>query len=152
MTTESMILGLEDIIAGRIIPEALIDMAPELIEHLSLLIVQKALMEKVGNDYVYIAGKVTGLRRWDVIPKFKRAETVLMAMGYKVINPMEIVPVTCTWSNAMRTCIIEMMKHCNKIYLLDNWHDSEGARIEKSLADMMHFEHIVNMDTLKIAI
>ena len=154
MTTESIIQGIKDIAECRLDPAAIIDMAPMLIDSLTLLIVQQRMMPFVGNDYVYICGKVTGLPRSEVVENFKSAEQLLKIHGYKrVINPTTIVPETCSWNMAMRLCIIEMMKHCNKIYYLDNWtHESEGSRIENLLANGLCFENIRLSDTLKKAI
>jgi len=153
METESLIQGIKDIAAQRLAPEAIFDMAPVLIDSLTLLIVQQRMMPFVGNDYVYICGKVTGLPRREALVNFTAAEQRLRGMSYKTINPMVIVPETASWNMAMRLCIIEMMKHCNKIFYLDNWlEDSEGSRIENSLAVALSFENIKISDTLKQAV
>lgn len=153
MTTETLIQGLQDILDGRINAEAILDLAPTLIDRLRLLIVQEKLQPFVGNNHVYICGKVTGLHRAEAFSKFTEAEQHLRGMGYKTINPMVIVPAAYSWDNAMRLCIIEMMKHCNKIYYLDNWtNESEGSRIENMLANGLRFQNIQLSDTLKQAI
>jgi len=153
MTTETLIQGIKDIAEYRLDPSAIIDMAPVLIDNLTLLIVQQRLMPFVGDDYVYICGKVTGLVRSEAVAKFTDAEQILRGMGYKTINPMTVVPHTASWNIAMRLCIIEMMKHCNKIHYLDNWTDnSEGSRIENQLATSLKFETIKISTILKKAI
>ena len=153
MKTESLIQGLHSIQSGQLAVEAIIDMAPVLIQNLTLLLVQERMMPFVGDDYVYICGKVTGLRRVDALQAFTTAEQQLRGMGYKTINPMVIVPEWASWNTAMRLCIIEMMKHCNKIHYLHNWTDeSKGSTIENSLAISLGFEKIEMSDTLKKAI
>jgi len=153
MTVETLIHGIIDIKDGRLDPAAIIDMAPKLIDNLMLLIVQHKLQPFVGDDYVYICGKITGLPRAEYVANFKAAEQRLRGAGYKCINPTTIVPETCSWNMAMRLCIMEMMKHCNKIYYLDNWTDnSNGSTIEYMLANGLHFETIQLSGTLNKAV
>ena len=99
---------------------------------------------KFTNNYkmkVYIAGKVTGLERAKCSKKFERAKLTLEALGYVAVNPLDIVKEDAEWNDAMRTCIKSLMG-CDAIYLLDNWHDSEGAKIEYDLAKKLQMKII----------
>lgn len=82
---------------------------------------------------IYIAGKVSGIEM-EARVIFKRAEIKLKLQGHEVINPMELEhDHDKTWQSYMRECIIGMMR-ADVIYLLPNWRESKGARIEVQLA------------------
>lgn len=78
---------------------------------------------------VYIAGKVTGLKYEEVCVKFAAAQERLENRGFKVVNPMEIVPREATWSEAMRICLAALPE-CQMIYMLRCSVNSRGAKIE----------------------
>ncbi len=82
---------------------------------------------------VYIAGKVTGLPYLPTVEKFNQAEQRLSKAGYKVVNPMKIVPEETTWQDAMKTCVAAISQ-CDCIYMLHDWKQSEGAVMELETA------------------
>lgn len=82
---------------------------------------------------VYIAGKISGLNYEEVCDKFEKAEKKLKNFGI-VINPCKIVPEECDWDTAMDICLSALAK-CDTIYLLTDWKESKGARIEKAKAE-----------------
>jgi len=152
MTTETLFHGLQDIIAGRIAHEAIIDMAPYIRAHMPIIRIHEKYVPVLGNDYIYIAGQVTGMPYEEAEDKFLQAEHALRMAGFKTINPMRIVPKSASWEIAMCICITAMVQHCNKIYLLDNWSGSNGATIEKLIADDLLFTNIEISTLLKTAI
>ena len=82
---------------------------------------------------IYIAGKVSGIEM-EARVLFKTAEIKLLLQGHDVINPMELPhDHDKTWQSYMRECISAMMK-ADALYLLPNWRESKGARIEVQLA------------------
>lgn len=89
---------------------------------------------------IYIAGKVTGEEREVCWPKFQKVKFNLEALGYEVINPLEVVCAdeTC-WDTAMKKCIAALMT-CDMIYLLSDWRESKGAKIEHKLAKSLNIE------------
>jgi hypothetical protein len=98
---------------------------------------------------IYIAGKVTGTPIHATTTKFGEAQKKLEAKGFEVINPLVIVSEKgngwhTDWQTAMRLCLIEMMK-ADAVYLLPDWKDSRGAKIEKQLADDLE---LFNTDSL----
>jgi nucleoside 2-deoxyribosyltransferase len=102
---------------------------------------------------IYIAGKVTGLPLHEVIAKFNDAKSKLETYGFEVINPLEIVKEKADgfdsdWQTAMRFCIAAMMT-ADAVYLLKDWQDSNGARIEKQIADMLNIFAIDSLFILK---
>ena len=83
----------------------------------------------MGNKKkVYIGGKMTGLTDEESQALFERAEKMLMANGYKVINPWKI-KVPKYYSGQLLRSLKELSK-CDAIYLLENWLDSNGAKCE----------------------
>ena len=82
---------------------------------------------------IYIAGKVSGMEDKARF-LFRIAEKELNLQGHDVINPMELEhDHDKTWQSYMRECISAMMK-ADALYLLPNWRESKGARIEVQLA------------------
>ncbi len=81
---------------------------------------------------IYIAGKITGLR--DYKKRFDEAEEVLKKQGHIVVNP-SIVPEGLVYDDYMNTCTA-MLKACDTIYMLRNWKDSTGAKIEHQIAEL----------------
>ena len=87
----------------------------------------------MGDMIIYIAGKVSGMEM-EARVLFKRAEIELLLQCHDVINPMELEhDHDKTWQSYMRECISAMMK-ADALYLLPNWRESKGARIEVQLA------------------
>lgn len=83
----------------------------------------------VTKQKVYIAGRVTGLYRWYVVLVFSVYAKKLRKQGYEVVNPMEIVPATASWGEAMTICL-DALRDCDKLFIMPNWPDSKGATIE----------------------
>jgi hypothetical protein len=82
---------------------------------------------------IYIAGRVTGLPPNEAYTKFRAKQLELEEMGFYVLNPMEHVPDGETWGNAMRICVV-LLAAAGSVWLLDNWKDSPGAKLEHALA------------------
>jgi len=85
---------------------------------------------------IYIAGKITGMKRLDVNIVFTRAHDYIEELGNEVINPLEItkhLPDGTEWVEYMAVCIPALLE-CDAIYMLNNWEDSEGAKLEHALA------------------
>lgn len=88
---------------------------------------------------VYISGQITGLEQEVAQAKFEEAEILLVEKGYKPFNPMKLNPPTISkrWKEYMLDDII-LLFNCDAIYLLDNWQESKGARIEHFIAKEMN--------------
>lgn len=94
------------------------------------------------NKEVYIIGAVTGLEREAVVAKFDKAAQALKSAGMVPVNPIDLVPETATWNDAMRMCIRRMML-CYAVLLLPDWQESRGATLEVMIArnlEMPQFE------------
>lgn len=82
---------------------------------------------------IYISGKITDAINPE--KKFLAAETALRKIGWDVINPM-LSPPSDTWEGYM-TYDIGLLFTCQAIYMLSDWRESKGARIEHAIAKEM---------------
>ncbi len=92
---------------------------------------------------IYIAGKVTGLPKKEVEILFNRADRLITSLGHISINPTKIIPSSPNnmtdeeaenfWIKAMEVLLPEVMR-ADYIYMIPNWCESKGARIEHNLA------------------
>ena len=83
---------------------------------------------------VYISGKITGDA--DYIQKFKTAQNILESAGYEVFNPAEQEDTGKSWTWYMRKDIAGLME-CDAIFLLKDWKESKGARLEAYIASQL---------------
>ena len=84
---------------------------------------------------VYISGKITGLEINTARQYFDTVEEKLKAKGLNPVNPMALIPYNPDWkwedymAEDMRLLLV-----CDAIFMLENWQDSKGARIEHAAA------------------
>lgn len=72
--------------------------------------------------------------------KFGEAQKKLEAEGHEVINPLQVVnDWKCSWDVAMRKCIAAMME-CEAVYVLNNYSESRGARLEIEIAGALRMK------------
>ena len=85
---------------------------------------------------VYIAGRITGLTPYDCHRNFGRAGARLRAAGYIVISPDgldNVLDPRCRHEEFMRVCY-KLIDLSDMVYMLDNWSESKGARMEHQYA------------------
>lgn len=88
-----------------------------------------------GKGRIYISGKITGLNEMEVQLTFNSAMRKLCKEGWHVCNPI-LLPDTGTdkpWIHNMLIDIKHLLE-CNTIFMLHNWTDSKGARVERAIA------------------
>lgn len=87
---------------------------------------------------IYISGAITGDSNYK--EKFQKAKKDLEARGYNVINPAELEPLMGTsWEEYMKWDIAWLLT-CDGIYMLKDWKQSRGARIEQFIAQELHLQ------------
>ena len=85
---------------------------------------------------VYISGKITGLSEKEWTENFEAVEKALTDAGYRVINPAK-VKVDLDYQEYLTIDII-LLGRCDAIYMLDNWQDSNGAKVERATAEALN--------------
>ena len=87
---------------------------------------------------IYISGKITGLHLIEAKFNFFETEKHLKLKGLTPINPFNIVNYEedKNWEEYMIECI-RVLFYCDAIFMLKNWKDSKGARIERHIAAEM---------------
>ena len=95
---------------------------------------------------IYISGPITNNESCK--EDFLNASKLLRTKGYDVVDPMTICEPTMllfshqrdeaesrgTWNYYMREAIKDLMQS-DSIYMLHGWSDSDGARLEKYIAE-----------------
>jgi len=88
---------------------------------------------------VYVAGAFRGKNAWEIHQNILKAEAVipsLLARGYAPIVPHLITQNLQGLypDQVYLDMFLEILRRCDAIYMLDNWHSSKGAREELKLA------------------
>lgn len=95
---------------------------------------------------IYIFGPVTGIEN-DNLSAFESAQKELEAAGYLTDKPHELVDREDSHETAMLLCINELTERTQKpgirhpvpwfdgVALLPGWEQSEGARLERQVAE-----------------
>jgi len=92
------------------------------------------------RDKAYISGPISGRPLEDAVKHFGLAEATLQSQGYRTCNPMKMR--LCVWlamHGQKRLCLALQLLWLwvggfSCIYLLTNWHTSDGARLERAAA------------------
>lgn len=83
---------------------------------------------------VFISGKISGLSRDEAVKRFSDAETLLQQMDFDTVNPINSgLDSESTWFNHMNESI-RLLGGCDAIFMLSNWRESRGAKIEHNFA------------------
>jgi len=82
---------------------------------------------------IYIAGKVTGCKYTELTFKFGEAEQLWKSKGYEPIVPINLIDQDTPWNDAMKVCF-EQIANCDAVYMLNDWQDSTGAKLEHTKA------------------
>lgn len=78
------------------------------------------------NKKIYLSGKISGDPNFK--EKFAQKARELTEHGYQVFNPA-VHPDMFTWEQFMELDL-KALSHCDTIYLMKDWKDSRGAKIE----------------------
>jgi len=97
----------------------------------------------MSKPKIYISGQITGLSMTEALNNFWDAEIYLNEKGYDVVNPLSIMGHTAIAemevSDEEKWCLhmkldIKALMDCTDIFMLQNWGNSKGAKIERDLA------------------
>lgn len=92
---------------------------------------------------IYISGKITGTT--DYNQRFNNAELYLMNHSYcDIINPAlvnSMLPTNTTYQEYMKMSLC-MLSMCDTIYMLKDWKDSKGAKLEHEYAKVHNYNII----------
>ena len=94
------------------------------------------------KERVYISGPVTSIGLDEARRRFAKAEADLQKQGYRTCNPIKMrLPVWLAlhcgrfgYVACLLLQLLWMWWTCQCIYLLTDWHTSDGARLERSFA------------------
>lgn len=89
---------------------------------------------------IYLSGKITGLDEITVKRNFDIAErnVILRFPQAEIVNPLKLVGYEPNWKIAMLKDI-EALFDCTAIFMLSNWMDSKGAKIEHHIAAVLGY-------------
>ena len=94
-----------------------------------------------NRNKIYLAGKVSGLKWEDAYRNFYAAEMNNRNRGL-IINPLRICRSNWSWIRCMALCLYKLVFKCDRIYLIPNWTESRGAKIEVVVAIIFRKEII----------
>lgn len=87
---------------------------------------------------IYLSGPMTGIKDHN-FPLFNAETARLRALGYAVVNPVEVNPDGDTaWADCLRRDLTALLD-CDAIALLPGWGDSRGAQLELHVARALGF-------------
>lgn len=91
------------------------------------------------KEKIYISGKISGLDIEEAKRIFKEAKELMEAKGYIAVTPFDVSETKPekTWSDYMLEDIKEIFT-CDGLYMLNNWGQSKGARVEYAIAKEMN--------------
>ncbi len=82
---------------------------------------------------IYISGQITGLSKNEYERNFQQAYNILLIAGKKPLNPLKLKhPFKFYWGY-MFVDILALL-FCSEIYMMKNWKESRGAKIEHKIA------------------
>jgi hypothetical protein len=83
----------------------------------------------------YISGQITNLSEEKYLHYFAIGMEEVRAMNMHPVNPCHLPHEhDKTWQSYMKHDIIEMLQ-CDAVYMLNNWQNSRGAKIEWQIAN-----------------
>lgn len=85
---------------------------------------------------LYIAGRITGLEYEEAESMFMMAETMIEKLGHEPLNPLALVDQDPdrTYEDYLLDALEIVLCSAEAMYMLPNWRDSLGARIEHAIA------------------
>lgn len=83
---------------------------------------------------IYISGKISGTDLTETRKRFAAAAKAMKRLGYEPVNPLDNgLSEQDTWEAHIIKDIATLLQ-CKAIYMLQDWQESKGARIEYYIA------------------
>ena len=83
---------------------------------------------------IYISGKISGTDLTETRKRFAAAAKAMKRLGYEPVNPLDNgLSEHDNWEAHIVKDIATLLQ-CKAIYMLQDWQDSKGARIEYYIA------------------
>lgn len=105
---------------------------------------------------IYISGAISDIDYAEAFKNFETAENHIWDAGHDPVNPMKSAGEAegKTWAAYMAEDVI-LLDACNGIFMMNNWRESKGARIEHFIAETLgkqifYEESPLNMPTRKV--
>lgn len=89
---------------------------------------------------IYISGKISDISRERELLNmtlFNIVEEKLKAQGYEVFNPASLEVDGGTWEYYLARDLLWIVQNKPYLYLLANWQESKGARLEVEFATLL---------------
>ena len=94
------------------------------------------------RDKIYLSGPVSSIGLDEARRRFAKAERDLQKQGYRTANPTKMhfpvwLALHCGHFGYVACLLLQLLWMwwtCSCIYLLTDWHTSDGARLERSFA------------------
>ena len=102
--------------------------------------INKDKLQQKKREKVYISGQITGLEETAYMFLFGKVEKILEHEGYEAVSPVRFTefenPKNMEWKDFMRRDR-KLLCDCDCIFLLPNWKESKGARLEATIAEAL---------------
>lgn len=83
---------------------------------------------------IYISGKISGTDLTETRARFAAVAKAMKRLGYEPVNPLDNgLSEQDTWEAHIVKDIATLLQ-CKAIYMLQDWQESKGARIEHYIA------------------
>jgi hypothetical protein len=89
---------------------------------------------------IYISGKISDISRERELLNmtlFNIVEEKLKEQGYEVFNPASLEVDGGTWEYYLSRDLLWIVNNRPDLYLLANWQESKGARLEVAMAELL---------------
>lgn len=90
---------------------------------------------------IYLCGKITGMAWGTARAKFEAVEKNF-EKEFEVVNPIKLCYPETDWHKCMNKDFSELIT-CDAIYVMNNWQQSKGARIEVAVAQELMPENMI---------
>ena len=105
-------------------------------------------LDRAALGRIYLSGPMTNLPDLN-FPAFNAETARLRALGYTVVNPVEISPDPATpWQQCLRADL-RTLCGCDAIALLPGWAGSKGAHLELMVAHRLGLGIVVDSAVLQ---